>query len=103
MLIYLNAECIESISCGENKTDKIPDHTFAGWGSIKKGEIVCLEFNVDGDNSCIAFDLEVVVYLKRCVISADQIVMDIKYSFAASLGNIGDSVSFFDLNMTDCA
>ena len=60
----------------------------------KQGDIICLEFNVDGEGSYIKFSKN--RSNKMCVIKSDEIKMGVKYTMAISLHLPTDSISIVD-------
>ena len=77
---------------GDKPVEERPCFTEA---EIKSGDIICLEFNIDGDNSYIRFSR--VGTNEQVTINADEIKMDgIKYRLAVSVANLDDSFSILD-------
>ena len=66
--------------------------------TIKNGDIICLEFNVDGDNSYIKFSRTGTN--EACIITADEINMSVKYRLAASICDQHKSFSIVDFTDT---
>ena len=77
----------------------VDSRPFLNVGEIKIGDIICMEFNVDGDNSYIKFSKNSCD--KICIIKAEEIKMkDVKYRLAVSICKQNDSFSIVDFKYT---
>ena len=90
--------CVEGIQNSLNYLEQMPRQRLAEREDIKDGDIICLEFNVDGDDSYIAFSRKGAKTNERCIIDAKWIVMGAKYRLAVSMHTQGDSIAIVEFN-----
>ena len=83
---HYKLDCLHGTVEGKNMSNKIAKQALVPISSIYSGDTFCLEFNADGYNSYIKFSDNKTH--NECTITADQIVMDLKYRLAVSMRDI---------------